>query len=500
MDGHWFLNFPTNSMISKLLSCSLFLFCILCKLDHVESWTSRNETEIQALLAIKARIQVDPYGVFTPLNDSLHFCNWRGVTCGRRHQRVTALYLSSLKLGGDLSPHIANLTFLRVIDLGNNSFHGTSPLLHLSLKQNHLEGNIPSKLGQLSNLKFLQLSLNFSGTVPKQLYNISTISLFSLAGNQLHGQIPPYIGLILSNLEGIYLGGNKFSGPIPTSIVNCSRLIQLDMGLNSLSGTIPKNFGSLQNIQILNLGHNFLESSNDLSFFTSLINCTNLSRLWLSKNSLTGVLLYSIGNLSTNLIQLRINSNYISGMVPKEIGNLVGLEFLGLYENMFTGIIPDSIGKFSELKYFYGYRNGIIGEISYSLGNLTQLIVLSLIDNLFGGEIAASLGNCIRLERLDLSMNRLSGTIPKEAIGIIPSSFRKLRRLQVLDVSHNNLSGLIPEFLAELPLSNLNFLNTSMAKCRPKECLTTSVHSRLLETNHAEGLRHFDCLIALKKL
>ncbi|KAE8709662.1 hypothetical protein F3Y22_tig00110328pilonHSYRG00105 [Hibiscus syriacus] len=127
-------------------------------------------------------------------------------------------------------------------------------------------------------------------------------------------------------------------------------------------------------------------------------------------------------------------------MVPKEIGNLVGLEFLGLYENMFTGIIPDSIGKFSELKYFYGYRNGIIGEISYSLGNLTQLIVLSLIDNLFGGEIAASLGNCIRLERLDLSMNRLSGTIPKEAIGIIPSSFRKLRRLQVLDVSHNNLS------------------------------------------------------------
>ncbi|KAM3733581.1 hypothetical protein ACB098_11G147100 [Castanea mollissima] len=31
-------------------------------------------------------------------NDSIHFCQWKGVSCGRRHQRVTVLNLQSQKL------------------------------------------------------------------------------------------------------------------------------------------------------------------------------------------------------------------------------------------------------------------------------------------------------------------------------------------------------------------------------------------------------------------
>ncbi|XP_038991631.1 probable LRR receptor-like serine/threonine-protein kinase At3g47570 [Hibiscus syriacus] len=467
----------------------------------------------------------DPNTYGWTLNDSLHFCNWQGVTCGRQHRRVTALRLSSLKLAGDLSPHIANLTFLRVINLGNNSFCGNalggeihaelgslsrlqslllaannfigtvppslgniSSLLHLSVYQNHLEGNIPSELGQLSNFKFLQLGLNFSGTVPKQLYNISSIYFLSVLDNQLRGQISLYIGLTLPNLEVISLAGNKSSGPIPTTIVNSSRLIKLDMGGNSLSGSIPKNLGSLQNIQFLSFSENFLESSDDFSFHTSLTNCTNLRTLLFSYNNLTGVLPDSIGNLSANLNYLMINSNYISGTIPKEIGNLVGLELLALDENMLTGCIPDSIGKCSKLKSFHAYTNRITGEIPHSLGNITELIVFDLSDNFLEGGKPAFLGNFIRLEVLDLSQNRLNDTIPKKAIGLcsflralsfasnsltgtlppeletmnsfegtIPSSFRKLRSLQELDVSHNNLSGQIQEFLGELPLfTNLN--------------------------------------------
>ncbi|KAE8712496.1 hypothetical protein F3Y22_tig00110253pilonHSYRG00084 [Hibiscus syriacus] len=144
-------------MISKLLICSLFLSCILCKLDHVESRTSRNETELQVLLAFKARIPVDPYGVFTSWNGSQHFCNWQGVTCGRRHRRVTALRISSLKLAGDLSPRIANLTFLRVINLNGNA----------------LGGEIQDELGSLSRIQILLLAANnFIGTIPTSLGNI----------------------------------------------------------------------------------------------------------------------------------------------------------------------------------------------------------------------------------------------------------------------------------------------------------------------------------------
>ncbi|KAG8476198.1 hypothetical protein CXB51_033113 [Gossypium anomalum] len=505
---------------------------------------STNETETQVLLAIKARILIDPYEIFVSWNGSRHFCNWPGVTCGRRHRRVTALRLPSLNLVGDLSPYIANLTFLKVINvwnnsfrgpiprevsrlyrleelvLANNSFHGELPrhlahcsnlkfvnlnrnalggethaelgslsklrmlqlamnnfigtippsignissLQYLSLIQNQLEGHIPIELGHLSNLRFLQLATNkFSGTVPKELYNISSIFSFGLADNQLQGQVPPYISLSLPNLRFIYLGKNKFSGSIPTSIANATGLIQLDMGSNELSGPIP-NLGSLQNLQALNFGDNFLDSSNDLSFLSSLTNCTNLSLLWLYKNNLTGVLPDSIGNLSTDLNQFRIETNFISGAIPKGIGNLVGLEYLGLFENMFTSTIPDSIGKISKLKYLYAYTNRITGEIPLSLGNMTQLIVLSIEDNLLQGNIPVTMGNFIHLEKLDLSQNRLNATIPKEVFGLcssimavsfasngltgtLPSEVGNCKNLILLDVSNNNIYGEIPSSL-----------------------------------------------------
>ncbi|KAL4347190.1 hypothetical protein GQ457_17G027230 [Hibiscus cannabinus] len=276
---------------------------------------------------------------------------------------------------------------------------------------------------------------------------------------------------------------NKFSGPIPTSLINASGLVQLDMGSNALSGPIPKKLGSLQNLQTLNFATNFLESSNDLNFLTSLTNCTHLISLGLSQNNLTGVLPDSIGNFSANLFQLRIGVNYISGTIPKEIGNLVGLQWLGLYENMLTGSIPDSIGKLSKLKYFYAFTNRIIGDIPHSLGNMTQLIVLHLFDNLLEGGIPTSLGNCNYLEGFDLSWNRLNGTISKEVIGLcsfsielnfssnsltgtLPPEVGNCKNLDFLDVSSNKLHGeipsslenwQIPDYLGELPLfTNLN--------------------------------------------
>lgn len=50
-----------------------------------------NETDQQALFAVKDRIPGDPFNVLSSWNRSVHFCYWRGITCSRRHQRVTVL-------------------------------------------------------------------------------------------------------------------------------------------------------------------------------------------------------------------------------------------------------------------------------------------------------------------------------------------------------------------------------------------------------------------------
>ncbi|KAL0007161.1 hypothetical protein SO802_008663 [Lithocarpus litseifolius] len=57
-----------------------------------------NETDRLALLEFKAKITGDPLQVMSSWNDSNHFCLWRGVTCGRRHQRVIVLDLRFSKL------------------------------------------------------------------------------------------------------------------------------------------------------------------------------------------------------------------------------------------------------------------------------------------------------------------------------------------------------------------------------------------------------------------
>ncbi|KAK2975126.1 hypothetical protein RJ640_024701 [Escallonia rubra] len=115
-------------MFRRVLNLSLIyswlLFAMNCR-GSVAAAGFTNETDRQALLAFKDLIQEDLFAALSSWNDSFHFCEWRGVTCGRQHQRVTALWLVSQNLVGSVSPHIGRLTFLKKIHLNNNSFHGT---------------------------------------------------------------------------------------------------------------------------------------------------------------------------------------------------------------------------------------------------------------------------------------------------------------------------------------------------------------------------------------
>ncbi|PNX60373.1 putative LRR receptor-like protein kinase, partial [Trifolium pratense] len=84
-----------------------------------------------------------------------------GVTCGRRHMRVSALRLTNQTLGGILGPSLGNLTFLRELNLTNINLHGEIPkqigrlkrLQLLNLKNNKLQGEIPIELSNCTNIK-----------------------------------------------------------------------------------------------------------------------------------------------------------------------------------------------------------------------------------------------------------------------------------------------------------------------------------------------------------
>lgn len=142
----------TMSCSNSLLYWIIFLLSMFCCLEF--STSSNNSTDKLALLEIKAKITDDPLGVMSSWNDTLNFCEWYGVTCGRRHQRVTTLNLSSSKLTGIVSPYLGNLTFLTELYLDNNNFTGTiqpeitslQRLQYLWLAGNSIGGKIPSNI------------------------------------------------------------------------------------------------------------------------------------------------------------------------------------------------------------------------------------------------------------------------------------------------------------------------------------------------------------------
>ncbi|KAL5703642.1 non-specific serine/threonine protein kinase [Ranunculus cassubicifolius] len=505
-----------------------------------------NETDRQALLAFKNGITLDQHNVMSSWNHSTHFCEWFGVTCSLRHQRVVTLNLLGHELVGTISPSVSNLSFLKVLNLSSNNFHGEIPqefgrlshlqslnlsvnslggeiphnlskcenltylnvgynalvgsipfelaslkkLIQLSLYYNHLtgtippwvgnyssltslslmsnslHGSIPNEFGQLSQLQFFQVSDNMlSGMIPPSLYNVTSLSTFSVAKNQLHGSLPSNLGQTLPNLLYFFVALNDFYGPIPNSLSNASKIQSLDFGGNDFIGSIPDNLGSLQSLLRLSFAQNKLGygGADDLSFITSLYNCTILEVLGLEDNLLGGKLPESLGNLSTHLQSLIIGRNLFNGPLPTSIGNLVNLRVLSVEKNSFNGLIPFETGKLQQLNQLSLKANNFSGRIPSSLGNLTQLYRLYMGNNRLEGTIPPSLGNCKKMSEMGISSNKLSGTIPKEILslsslvyfsvtnnsvsGSLPLEVGTLINLQSLAVSDNNLSGEIPATL-----------------------------------------------------
>ncbi|KAK4432293.1 LRR receptor-like serine/threonine-protein kinase EFR [Sesamum alatum] len=481
-----------------------------------------NATDKLALLAIKAEITHDPLQFFASWNDSLHFCGWSGVTCGRLHQRVTSLNLADLSLVGTLSPYVSNLTFLKGINIELNTFHGKIPqeigglfrLRHLNLTNNsfsgeipanisgcsslvliklgwnRLTGSIPSQLGTLPKLERVHLHYNnLSGTIPRSLGNLSSIRTFSFAVNNFQGAIPAVLGQ-LKNLGFLGLGLNQLTGTIPPEILNLSSLASLSLPYNQLQGTLPDDLGfTLPNLQVLNLGHNLLTGP----LPTSLSNSSNLVEFDITGSYFNGKISIDFGGLP-NLWWLILASNPLglgaSGDLQffDSLTKCRNLKVLDLSDCRFGGTLPYSVANLStNLLTFRLGGNELSGSINVGIENLVNLTELQLQKNKFTGGVPAVLGDLSELRLLDLSENELSGSIPPSLSepshlymlrlnknnlnGSIPLSFGNFQYLQDLDLSQNNLSGPIPKNLMRLSslTVSLNLADNELSGSLPSE-------------------------------
>nr|XP_019704594.1 probable LRR receptor-like serine/threonine-protein kinase At3g47570 [Elaeis guineensis] len=475
--GRWGKRMEVNtaSMINVFVP---LLLCVLVLETYqpptataVSTRRGNNATDRSSLLAFRSLISDDPLGSLASWNDSLHFCRWRGVTCGRRHpERVTALELDSLGLVGLLSPFLANLTFLQRISLSNNRFKGRIPkefgrlrrLRYLNLTLNSLQGVIPSALGRCSELRVISLRDNaLQGEIPSTLTFLSRLQIIDLWSNMLRGEIPSNLSHC-QQLQEIKLRNNMLKGEIPAELGNLPRLTLLILGFNNLTGAIPPSLGNLPLLAVLDLPQNSLIGV----IPPSLGNLSNLVYLSMYSNKLSGVIPPSLGSLPL-LNTLDLTGNRLTGTIPPSLGNLSFLDGLGVAINNLHGGIPSSLGKLSSLTHLECSVNNLSGEIPASLGQLSSLIYLNLGQNKLSGSIPSSLYNLSAIINFGIYANQLSGTLPSDIgnalpnlqkflvcvnqlTGPIPASLANASALQDIEFNFNSLTGTIPSSLGKL--------------------------------------------------
>ncbi|KAM5553920.1 receptor kinase-like protein Xa21 [Rosa sericea] len=467
---------------------------------HPATTSSSNFTDQSALLAIQSKLTFDPTETVLGGNWSTKtsFCDWIGVSCSKRRQRVTALDLSSMGLEGTIAPHVGNLSFLVILVLQSNSFSGIVPneirhlhrlrvlvleanrleghipptLYHcqkleiIALAENNLTGRIPEELGFLPKLQKLYLGLNnlAAGEIPASLGNVSTLQELSVAKSGLTGSLPAstllnlsslvVISLYINNISGVLpedlchywpniqhidLSGNKLGGQLSSRFDQCSNIQELSLSYNRFVGTIPKVLASLQHLEVLYLGGNGLTGTVP----PVLGNLSNLQKFAVQHNNIRGSIPRELGLLS-NLLFLSLAINSLTGAIPLEIFNITSLQTLSVHSNSLSGAIPSYSGVvFPNLESLYFDNKKITGLIPSFFSNLTKLNELGLGTNLLYGPIPMNLGSLKHLRYLNLARNQLTGEPGAPELKFLSSLFNSTS-LRELVLNENPLNGIIP--------------------------------------------------------
>nr|XP_018673489.1 PREDICTED: probable leucine-rich repeat receptor-like protein kinase At1g35710 [Musa acuminata subsp. malaccensis] len=310
---------------------------------------------------------------------------------------LESLRLWGNKISGQIPEIIGNLTNLKYLDLSDNNITGAIPMTisdlinleSLILWENKISGQILEAIGNLRNIRWLDLSDNlFSGQMPETFNRLYNLQILEVSYNHLTKLV---FGTLneLCNLSSIDLSFNPIGGKLTDlidalpdlHIANLTSLQVLDLSSNHLSGSIPSSLGNCSAM---------VEIQHDT---TSLLNLFNVSGSY-SESIVITVKGFDIQytRILSLVKSIDLSNNNLSGEIPRELTSLHGLLFLNLSKNHLRGTIPEKIGSMEQLESLDLSMNNLTGDIPSSLSSLTFLSHLNLSHNNLSGRIPTAGG------------------------------------------------------------------------------------------------------------
>jgi Leucine-rich repeat (LRR) protein len=128
-------------------------------------------------------------------------------------------------LYGPITEDLKNCVKLQYLDLGNNFFNGYVP-----------------EISPLTRLQYLYLNNSrFFGNFPwDSLRNMTGLIRLSLGDNPFNPSPIPSVVVQLTKLDWLYLSNCSIQGPIPAGIGTLMKLINLEFSDNNMTGKILK--------------------------------------------------------------------------------------------------------------------------------------------------------------------------------------------------------------------------------------------------------------------
>ncbi|KAM4092769.1 hypothetical protein ACB094_06G065700 [Castanea mollissima] len=183
--------------------------------------------------------------------------------------------------------------------------------MYCDVTRNYLNGTIPPKWGPTRLVNISLIGNRLTGSIPKELGNISTLKSLTLEFNMLSGSLPKELGNLI-NIERLHFTSNYFTGEIPETFAGLTTM--KDLRISDLRGP-EANFPPLHNM-------------------------TKMKTLILRSCNITGQLPEYLGKMNVlKILDLSFNK-LIGGISSSYVGLLTKMDFMYLTGNLLSGPVP----------------------------------------------------------------------------------------------------------------------------------------------------------------